>query len=219
MLTDGEKSRERLEFSEIDDDDDDEFEPLFDYNRVYQPPPDDDSDEDVPALTSQACQTLHAELHPKPKEVEFDKQIEDPLEDDDWLPPPPKCAKISLETDPTICRLRQQRAELLSLTTDAALKNLEAKARGNSDLDSVGKVAYKREKLVVSIQNKDGNSKPFRIYMDDKFEKLFKAYAQSVGSIVEKCVFSFDGRQIRENCTPEELGLENEDIIEVNETT
>lgn len=51
---------------------------------------------------------------------------------------------------------------------------------------------------------------------DDKFERLFKLYAEKVQVKLDNLVFSFDGDKISTNATPDSLGLEDDDIIEVH---
>ncbi|EYU30020.1 hypothetical protein MIMGU_mgv1a0166951mg [Erythranthe guttata] len=72
-----------------------------------------------------------------------------------------------------------------------------------------------REKLVISIQDKDG-LKQFRVYMDDKFERLFKMYADRIKVDTKNLVFCFDGDKINPAATPNSLEMEENDIIEVH---
>ena len=57
------------------------------------------------------------------------------------------------------------------------------------------------------------------VVQEDKFEKLFLTYAESVHKSPQLLIFSFDGQQIAGDNTPNDLGIENEDIIEVNMRT
>eukprot|EP00250_Pteridium_aquilinum_P012066 c20490_g1_i1 orf=43-627(+) len=184
----------------IEEDEDDEFEPLFSYQRVCRPPSDDDSDGDVTIVdgkTLQSCskrgggKVFPSSLKPI---LRSDKRVhEDPTketeDDDDWLPPPPKSAKVLLESrineDPTVLEIRQEREELrrLAASSEAALKELEntqAQTSASQTCETVADVAGehvsaagKREKVLVTIQNKDGTRKNFRVFKDEKFEKLF----------------------------------------------
>lgn len=54
------------------------------------------------------------------------------------------------------------------------------------------------------------------LFQDDKFERLFKLYAEKVQMRLDNLVFSFDGEKISLDATPQMLGLENDDIIEVH---
>lgn len=51
---------------------------------------------------------------------------------------------------------------------------------------------------------------------DDKFEKLRKMYADKVKLDVQTIAFSFDGDKISPTATPADLGMEDEDVIEVH---
>lgn len=229
----------------IDNDDDDEFEPLFSYQRVCRPPSDDDSDEDVTIIDGKAWQSaikhgggnaLSSSVLKSKGSVgkriheDLDKEIED---DDDWLPPPPKAAKTFLGSkvneDPTLREIRQKREELMQLTasSEAALRKLEEDRRAQNSasnkLESTPALAHqqvsaagKREKVLVCIQNKDGVCKTFRVFKDEKFEKLFSTYAESISTLPTQLVFIFDGQQILGHNTPKDLDIEDEDIIEVN---
>ena len=50
---------------------------------------------------------------------------------------------------------------------------------------------------------------------DEKFQKLFKAYAKKVQLNPSNLTFVFDGEKINPECTPQDLDLEDEDMIEV----
>ncbi|RRT45400.1 hypothetical protein GW17_00009530 [Ensete ventricosum] len=82
-------------------------------------------------------------------------------------------------------------------------------------IEQLPKQQVQRQKIVISIQDKEGK-KQFRIYTDDKFERLFKLYADKVQIKLDNLVFSFDGDKVCKNATPDGLGLEDDDIIEVH---
>ncbi|KAL0923790.1 hypothetical protein M5K25_004562 [Dendrobium thyrsiflorum] len=73
-----------------------------------------------------------------------------------------------------------------------------------------------REKIVISILDDKGGQQQFRLFVDDKFERLFKTYAEKVKVKPESLVFSFDGERVSPTATPAGLGLEKDDIIQVN---
>lgn len=50
---------------------------------------------------------------------------------------------------------------------------------------------------------------------DEKFERVFKLYADKHKLRVESLVFSFDGDRIDPSATPQSLELEDNDMIEV----
>uniref|UniRef100_A0A1D1Y3J3 Ubiquitin-like protein SMT3 n=2 Tax=Anthurium amnicola TaxID=1678845 RepID=A0A1D1Y3J3_9ARAE len=96
----------------------------------------------------------------------------------------------------------------------------ERKSLGKSDdlepvVEEPVKPKVDRPKILISIQGKDGH-KQFRVYKDDKFERLFKMYANRINCNLECLVFCFDGDKVNPSATPHSLGLEEDDIIEVH---
>lgn len=51
---------------------------------------------------------------------------------------------------------------------------------------------------------------------DDKFERLFKLYAEKSKVDVKNLVFCFDGDKINPGETPDSLEMEDNDMIEVH---
>lgn len=51
---------------------------------------------------------------------------------------------------------------------------------------------------------------------DDKFERLFKMYADKLKLDQKSLVFCFDGDKISPTATPDELDMEDNDIVEVH---
>ncbi|KAG8100770.1 hypothetical protein GUJ93_ZPchr0013g37374 [Zizania palustris] len=74
-------------------------------------------------------------------------------------------------------------------------------------------VENSREKLIITIQEKDGQQQ-FRVYKDEKFDKIFKAYAKKAKLSPSDLTFVFEGDKINPANTPEDLGLEDDDMIE-----
>jgi hypothetical protein len=54
------------------------------------------------------------------------------------------------------------------------------------------------------------------LLQDDKFDKLFKAYARKAKRNPSDLTFVFDGDKIDPASTPEDLDLEDGDMIEVS---
>ncbi|KAL1223330.1 Small ubiquitin-related modifier 1 [Cardamine amara subsp. amara] len=201
---------------------------LFDYRRV-QPANFvciDDDDDDVTET-------------PVPKRAKVsqtvDKVVEDVkaiqvVGDDDWLPPPPKVIfdknKASAE-DSTIKALRSKKMELMSFTKNVAdvMQEVEESVKRevevsrNPSLEAAPQAppapTNDRAKIVITIQDKDGQ-KPFRVYADEKFERVFKMYADKVKLDPQNLVFIFDGDKIDPSTTPSELDMEDHDMIEVH---
>ncbi|KAG8382843.1 hypothetical protein BUALT_Bualt05G0120500 [Buddleja alternifolia] len=222
-------------------DSNEEFEPLFDYTRI-QPfdvvSIDDDSLDESPVFVSKKRKIADAEVEKKEQDVNVNVNVkdvnvidcDDNEDEEDWLPPPPKnldnCNK-SLEEDSTLKALRLKRQELASFAQSAeeVVRAVEESVRKtlsaslqyspSSATKKPLEPAHERAKLVISIQDKDG-PKQFRVYVDEKFDRLFKMYADRIKHDVKNLVFCFDGDKISPTATPNSLGMEDEDIIEVH---
>ncbi|XP_028757832.1 uncharacterized protein LOC114716927 [Neltuma alba] len=208
-----------------------ELEPLFDYRRV-QPSHvvclEDDEEDEVVVYAGKKRKTCHPVMNGKNQEKSVEVvDIED--KEDDWLPPPPKVsrdASKSLAEDSTLKELRLKKQELVSFAQSAKDMLQEVKESAKRELDNLLQTSVdaaiektskpsERVKVVISIQDKDG-VKQFRVYMDDKFERIFKMYADKVKLDQTHLVFSFDGDRINPSQTPGGLGMEDDDIIEVH---
>ncbi|KAJ9548868.1 hypothetical protein OSB04_021411, partial [Centaurea solstitialis] len=156
--------------------------------------------------------------------------IDDGVDNDDldWLAPPPKVAVDKKLCENSIIKeLRLKKQELMSFTESAKdmLRSVEEAVKrdltssmnsaSESPIEKPPKPAVERPKIVISVQEKDG-LKQFRIYKDDKFERLFKMYADKGKHKVESLVFCFDGDKINPTATPSSLDMEDDDIIEVH---
>ncbi|KAK1321492.1 hypothetical protein QJS10_CPA03g00437 [Acorus calamus] len=213
-----------------------DLEPLFDYSRV-QPVGlinlEDEGDEQVlpEVVKGKRKPDLTPKVTPQGEKVAKEqKKVTHVIDDDDeWLRPPPP-AKINhqgLNGDKTLLELRSKKQELASLlqsaedviraAEEAAKKELNSSKDAvlESEADKSAKPRVERKKVVISIQDKDG-LKQFRVYKDDKLEKLFKMYAEKVKVNLAKLVFCFDGDKISPSATPVGIGLEDEDMIEVH---
>ncbi|EOA33225.1 hypothetical protein CARUB_v10020935mg [Capsella rubella] len=206
-----------------------DLEPLFDYRRV-QPANfvciDDDDDD-------------NASVTPIPKKAKTSKTV-DKLDnvvnvievtgDDDWLLPPPKVIfdknKESVE-DSTIKALRSKKLELMSFTKtvadvmqeveESAKREMEASLNPPSETadEAPPEPTIDRPKIVITIQDKD-EKKQYRVFADEKFERVFKMYADKVKLNPQNLVFLFDGDKIDPSTTPSQLEMEDHDMIEVH---
>ncbi|KAL9226031.1 hypothetical protein vseg_001886 [Gypsophila vaccaria] len=223
------------------DDSTDELEPLFDYHRV-QPVNfialEDDSDSSPAYIPKRR----KFDKNDNKKVDDFDEDgkmskavVSVDVDDDeeDWLPPPPKNAAPAAkrEEDSAIKELRIKKQELASLVQSAenALRAVDEAAKRAATISSNAcidqsttectvetiKPSNDRAKIVISIQDKAG-TKQYRVFADDKFEQLFKKYAEKAKIELSKLVFSFDGDKIDPASTPLTLGMEDDDLIEVN---
>ncbi|KAK1299014.1 hypothetical protein QJS10_CPB14g00221 [Acorus calamus] len=175
-----------------------DLEPLFDYSRV-QPVGlinlEDEGDEQV--LPEVVKGKRKSDLTPKvTPQVRF-------------------CPSKSKKQE--LASLLQSAEDVIRAAEEAAKKELNSSKDAvlESETDKAAKPRVERKKVVISIQDKDG-LKQFRVYKDDKLEKLFKMYAEKVKVNLAKLVFCFDGDKISPSATPAGLGLEDEDMIEVH---
>ncbi|KAH7516455.1 uncharacterized protein LOC107413329 [Ziziphus jujuba] len=209
-----------------------ELEPLFDYTRV-QPVSvislDDDELDDYPLPPSKRKKISNSTVEKVEDDVKaiqvFDCEKKD---DEDWLPPPPKvsCDAHTIGENSTIKELRLKKQELASFARQSAedvlqameesvKRELQQQSFSEAIADEPSKPRNDRAKIIISIQDKDG-PKQFRIYSDDKFERLFKLYADKVKLDQQNLVFCFDGEKVGPEATPDALGMEDDDIIEVH---
>ncbi|KAK9750555.1 hypothetical protein RND81_02G205200 [Saponaria officinalis] len=224
------------------DDSTDELEPLFDYHRV-QPVNfialEDDSDSS-PAYIPKRRKFDKID---NKKVDDFDEDgkmvnkqvvcVDVDDDEEDWLRPPPKnvAPVAKRQEDSAIKELRIKKQELATLVQSAknALQAVDDAAKRAATISSDSSIeqtttesteeslkpSTNRAKIVISIQDKAG-TKQYRVFADDKFEQLFKKYASKAKIELEKLTFSFDGDKIDGASTPQSLGMEDDDLIEVN---
>ncbi|KAJ4884206.1 Ubiquitin-like superfamily protein [Raphanus sativus] len=211
-----------------------DLEPLFDYHRV-QPSNfvciDDDDDDDSDVSEVVPVKKRAKVSHTVVKKDEEVKVIE-VAGDEDWLLPPPKVVfhktKASGE-DSTIKALRSKKMELMSFTKnvvdvmqeaeESAKKEAQVSLKPSSEAAAAqeppGPPVNDRPKIVITIQDKAGQ-KQFRVFADEKFERVFKMYTDKVKLDPQNLVFTFDGDKIDPSTTPSNLEMEDGDMIEVH---
>lgn len=215
------------------EDPNEELEPLFDYSRVQ--PLDlvslDDDDDSFP-IPPKKQKLSEGEKSSDVDNLAASKnviKIDDGEDEEDWLPSPVKIPidAQKREEDSIIKAIRLKKQELLSYAQSAEdiLQNVDEPVKKDSNTsvqfssesaaEPPPKPSCERAKIVIGIQDKD-EVKHFRVYMDDKFEKLRKMYADKVKLDIQTIAFSFDGDKISPTATPADLGMEDEDIIEVH---
>ncbi|KAI0522322.1 hypothetical protein KFK09_004699 [Dendrobium nobile] len=127
------------------------------------------------------------------------------------------CKASELSTKEELASLAEAAKDLLNSASEFGNSDvciLENSAEDTKEDKCFAKV--EREKIVISILDDKGGQQQFRLFVDDKFERLFKTYAEKVKVKPESLVFSFDGERVSPTATPAGLGLEKDDIIEVN---
>lgn len=74
----------------------------------------------------------------------------------------------------------------------------------------------KKEKIIkVKVIAQDGNEIHFKVKMTMQLKKLKETYCQRQGVPSNSLKFLFEGQKIADNHTPEELEMEEDDVIEV----
>jgi len=68
--------------------------------------------------------------------------------------------------------------------------------------------------LNMKVKSQDGNEVFFKVKKTTQFSKIFGAYCKKVGADQASVRFLFDGNRVRDDQTPEQLGMENDDIID-----
>uniref|UniRef100_A0ACD5VIL2 Uncharacterized protein n=1 Tax=Avena sativa TaxID=4498 RepID=A0ACD5VIL2_AVESA len=215
--------------------DSEELEPLFDYSRV-RPTFDfrfDDSDLEKSDIFVH-CNKRHKLAHAVADDadaVDGDTSNEKGgpgvkkaavvnLDEEDWLAPPPlkPVARSGVCKDKTLHEPRLEKAEdTFQKVVEAVKKELAAKKPPESvvlDDPAEPQLKKSKEKIRIMIQDKDVKQQ-FRVCKDEKFDKLFKAYAKKIHRNPSNMTFVFDGDKINPASTPQDLDLEDEDMIEV----
>ncbi|KAH0517685.1 Small ubiquitin-related modifier 1 [Microtus ochrogaster] len=76
----------------------------------------------------------------------------------------------------------------------------------------------KKEKVIkVKVIAQDGNEIHFKVKMTTQLKKLKETYCQRQGVPSNSLKFLFEGQKIADNHTPEELEMEEEDVIEASD--
>ncbi|KAJ3427896.1 small ubiquitin-related modifier [Anaeramoeba flamelloides] len=70
--------------------------------------------------------------------------------------------------------------------------------------------------ITLKVVDPQGGETVFRIRKTTKFTKLFKVYCERKGYQLGSIKFTFDGILVDEEQTPDELDMEDEDIIEAH---
>eukprot|EP01054_Gregarina_sp_Poly1_P005857 Gregarina_sp_Poly_1__5856@NODE_3087_length_1394_cov_831_048229_g1956_i0_p2_GENE_NODE_3087_length_1394_cov_831_048229_g1956_i0NODE_3087_length_1394_cov_831_048229_g1956_i0_p2_ORF_typecomplete_len112_score26_47Rad60SLD/PF11976_8/1_2e27ubiquitin/PF00240_23/0_0039FERM_N/PF09379_10/0_22_NODE_3087_length_1394_cov_831_048229_g1956_i010011336 len=68
--------------------------------------------------------------------------------------------------------------------------------------------------IQLKVRSVDDNVVYFRIKKKTKMEKLMSTYCARLGQSMDAVRFLYDGERIRGEHTPEELGMEDNDLID-----
>ncbi|XP_059872267.1 small ubiquitin-related modifier 1 isoform X1 [Delphinus delphis] len=88
----------------------------------------------------------------------------------------------------------------------------EARGRQNLQLRTWG---IRRKENILNSKSSDSSEIHFKVKMTTHLKKLKESYCQRQGVPMNSLRFLFEGQRIADNHTPKELGMEEEDVIEV----
>eukprot|EP00069_Balaena_mysticetus_P020791 bmy_02976T0 len=71
------------------------------------------------------------------------------------------------------------------------------------------------EYIKLKVIGQDSSEIHFKVKMTTHLKKLKESYCQRQGVPMNSLRFLFEGQRIADNHTPKELGMEEEDVIEV----
>ncbi|XP_070234630.1 small ubiquitin-related modifier 1-like [Bos mutus] len=71
------------------------------------------------------------------------------------------------------------------------------------------------EYIKLKVIRQDSSESQFKVKMTTHLKKLKESYCQRQGVPMNSLRFLFEGQRIADNHTPKELGMEEEDVIEV----
>ncbi|XP_023695719.2 small ubiquitin-related modifier 1-like isoform X1 [Paramormyrops kingsleyae] len=71
------------------------------------------------------------------------------------------------------------------------------------------------EYIKLKVIGQDNSEIHFKVKMTTHLKKLKESYSQRQGVPMNSLRFLFEGQRIADNQTPKELGMEDEDVIEV----
>jgi len=86
-------------------------------------------------------------------------------------------------------------------------------ARGDDRKDQ-GSENKSGDHLSLKVKSQDGNEVYFKVKKTTSFSKVMNAYCKKVGADPEQVRFLFDGQRLRQDQTPQDLGMEDEDEID-----
>ncbi|KAF6734917.1 Small ubiquitin-related modifier 1 [Oryzias melastigma] len=86
---------------------------------------------------------------------------------------------------------------------------------GNNSYLHIVVVYFELQCLCVHFCPQDSSEIHFKVKMTTHLKKLKESYSQRQGVAASTLRFLFEGQRIADNQTPKELGMEDEDVIEV----
>eukprot|EP01135_Chromosphaera_perkinsii_P003078 Nk52_evm25s234 gene=Nk52_evmTU25s234 len=113
---------------------------------------------------------------------------------------------------PSLSSEEQELINLGSKTSSAELEERYSSLSKNNEQKSTSQP--KEQRCRIFVRGADKSQEKYDIGMDDKMDKLLKAYAKIKSVSPSKIILQFDGQKIRSNDTPRTLDMEDEDIVD-----
>ncbi|KAI3383072.1 hypothetical protein SNEBB_001531 [Seison nebaliae] len=82
---------------------------------------------------------------------------------------------------------------------------------------TTGKSEEQSEYIRIKVIGQDNNEMHFKVKMTTNMGKLKKSYSERQDISLNALRFLFDGRRVIDEATPEQLGMEDGDVIEVHQ--
>lgn len=86
--------------------------------------------------------------------------------------------------------------------------------KGDTTADKCGK-KESTEFIRLRVLGQDGSEVHFKVKMTTRMSKLKKSYSERQGMPPASLRFLFDGRRLGDSETPKQLGMEDNDVIEI----
>ena len=93
-------------------------------------------------------------------------------------------------------------------------KDAGGDAAGGAAGGAGGEAKPSGEHLSLKVKSQDGNEVYFKVKKTTTFSKVMNAYCKKVGADMSSVRFLFDGQRLREEQTPADLEMEDEDEID-----
>ncbi|KAI5613674.1 small ubiquitin-related modifier 1 precursor [Silurus asotus] len=115
-------------------------------------------------------------------------------------------------------RGKEKRGVLVRMRDDEPRqRSLRTRKRSAAETKPSSDGAEKKdgEYIKLKVIGQDNSEIHFKVKMTTHLKKLKESYSQRQGVPMNSLRFLFEGQRIADNQTPKELGMEDEDVIEV----
>jgi len=95
------------------------------------------------------------------------------------------------------------------------MQNEETRDEETRDEEDEIKSEFRTSKHIsIKVVNSEGNEVCFKIKKNTKLRKLMDAYCKRQGLVNGSVRFSFDGNRVNPEMTPDDIGMQSDDIID-----